>query len=360
MAESALPALFAFTVPGLEGILATEIEEELGGIVKKQFTGTVVFRLDEIDRRVLRLKTAEDVFLLAWGSDQLTYRNVDLQNIIKWTSKEADWKELFDIHYSVHGKMKGFPSYHLVTQMYGEHGYRRVDAAESLARGLGGKIPKHYKPTTDEAQIEIWMRIQGARAMCGLRLSDSKMRHRTYKTEHVQASLRPVVAAAMLKVANTEPEAIIIDPCCGAGTVLGEFFASQRRGDGSSRKIIGGDIDKNTMVAAWSNMRNRMDEPPIVRWDAKRLPLANDSIDCIITNPPFGKQLSSPKLIGPLYKALVAEFHRVLKPGGKAVIIVSDIEAMQQAAWDQGWSQSTQVRIKLLGYPAAITSWIKN
>ena len=46
--------------------------------------------------------------------------------------------------------------------------------------------------------VPMWLTIDGQRAICGLRLSDATMRHRTYKMEHLPASLRPTIAAAMV------------------------------------------------------------------------------------------------------------------------------------------------------------------
>ncbi len=69
-----LPALYAMVVPGLEAIAADEIADELSAEIKKKLDGSVVFRVDEISHHLLNLRTTEDVFLLAWGTDQLSYR----------------------------------------------------------------------------------------------------------------------------------------------------------------------------------------------------------------------------------------------------------------------------------------------
>src|SRR5438094_843688 len=69
---------------------------------------------------------------------------------------------------------------------------------------------------------EFWLSIDGATAVCGLRLSDKTMRHRTYKGEHLPASLRPTVAAAMVRLAEVRPGQAVLDPTCGAGTLLAE------------------------------------------------------------------------------------------------------------------------------------------
>src|SRR5262249_36313826 len=149
----------------------------------------VVFRLDNIDDRILSLRTTEDVFVLAWGTDQLTYRALDLDKIRDWTAHDVDWDRLLQIHHGIRPKPKGKPTYHLVTQMHGTHGYRRADAGMALARGLAGKLPAAWRPAEENAAVEIWLAIDGATAVCGLRLSDRTMRHRTYKVEHLPASL---------------------------------------------------------------------------------------------------------------------------------------------------------------------------
>jgi len=63
--------------------------------------GLVVFRVPEIDRGLLRLRTTEDVFLLAWGTDSLTYRAADLESIRRWTARDADWGRLLRLHHAV-------------------------------------------------------------------------------------------------------------------------------------------------------------------------------------------------------------------------------------------------------------------
>jgi 23S rRNA G2445 N2-methylase RlmL len=221
-----LPPCYALVQPGLEPVASEEIERDLGGEVKRTGRGLVVFRVPAIDDRLLGLRTVEDVFLLAWGTDQLTYRAEDLDKIRRWTSREADWNQLLRLHHAVRPKPKGKPTYWLVTQMEGKHGYRRVDARKALAQGLAGKLPASWRAAEEKAAVEVWLTIEGATAVCGLRLSDRTMRHRTYKLEHRPASLRPTVAAAMVRLAEIRPRHQVLDPMCGAGTILAEYFLS--------------------------------------------------------------------------------------------------------------------------------------
>src|SRR5439155_25313750 len=95
-AESqALPALYALVHDGLEAVAGEEITRELGGEVKKTRRGLVAFRLQLLTPDLLKLRTTEDVFLLAWGSDSLTFKVDDLDTIRRWTAKKPDWPALF-------------------------------------------------------------------------------------------------------------------------------------------------------------------------------------------------------------------------------------------------------------------------
>jgi 23S rRNA G2445 N2-methylase RlmL len=344
-------------LPGLEEIAAEEIERDLGGDVKRTAEGLVVFRLSQIDTRILQLRTTEDVFLLAWGTDQLTYRAEDLDKIQLWTAREPDWEQLLRIHHSIRPRPKGKPTYRLVTQMKGHHAYQRRDAGKALARGLAGRFPESWRPAADNASVEVWLTINEATAVCALRLSDRAMRHRSWKHQHLPASLRPTLAAAMIRLAGARNGQVVLDPMCGVGTILAEQLARAERNRQAIR-VLGGDREPAAVSAASANLR-RLGHASLAIWDATRLPLASEVIDHVVSNPPFGKQLSSPALIRPLYVAMVREQDRVLRPGGQAVLLVSDAGALAEAVRPVTWQLKRQVRVRVLGQPARISVWRK-
>jgi tRNA G10 N-methylase Trm11 len=174
------------------------------------------------------------------------------------------------------------------------------------------------------------------------------MRHRTYKREHVAASLRPTVAAAMVRLAEIGHGDLLLDPCCGAGTILAEHLESNR-----NDRALGGDIDKKALSAARSNLR-RYQGVHLVRWDARRLPLAEGMCRRIACNPPFGKQLGKPHEIDELYRGLLSECNRVLKPGGRAAFLVADPRPLQSAARDRGWQPLQTLKVRVLGQAAML------
>jgi 23S rRNA G2445 N2-methylase RlmL len=344
--------------PGLEPVAADEITRDLGGQVKKVSRGVVVFKLDKVTPDVLKLRTAEDVFLLAWGSGTLTYRPTDLANLRTWTARKPDWPALFKLHHSVRPKTKGKPTVHVVCQMQGEHGYKRADARDALVEGLRGKLPPGWHPTAENAWVEIWLTIRGKTAVCGVRLSDRTMRHRTYKDDHVLASLRPTVAAAMVRLAGVGPGMTVLDPMCGAGTILAEAIrtASSRRGE--PVRVVGGDLDPNAVFVSTQNL-GKVGRVDLARWDARRLPLPTASVDRIVCNPPFGQQLENPDLVRPLYAAAAAEWNRVLVPGGRAVLLAMDQDALRIPLTACGWAASRLLTVRVLGRPAILSVWRK-
>ncbi len=362
--DAELPACYALTPPGLEEVTADELRVDFRAKIKKTAKGYVVFRVKEIDRSLMQLRTAEDVFLFGWGTDELTYRAVDLESIRKWTDKDIPWKQLLDIHHAVTPKPKGKPTYRLVVQMLGEHGYRRFDALKALAKGVDGKLPMSWREAEENASVEIWLTIQGATALCGIRLSDRTMRHRTYKYEHFPASLRPPESACMARLVNIKPENVILDPMCGAGTLLAEAqFLARRLSHGDlpswNLKFLGGDIDPGNLRAATANLR-QIGEFELKKWDARRLPLENHSVDRILCNPPFGKQLSTPEEIGPLYYKAVAEWDRVLRPKGIVAAIVTDPTLMKDAIYKVNWRQLKYLPCRVLGQSAVVMVYSKD
>lgn len=361
------PPCFAIVPQGLEETAAEELRKDFKAEIRKTGQGLVVFRVRDIDRGLLQARTTDDVFVLAWGTDRLSYRAADLDKIRQWTHRDADWDGLLKLHHAVRPKPKGKPTYRLVVQMTGQHGYRRADAAQALARGLGNKLPASWRYAEENAAVEIWLIIHGATAVCGLRLSDRSMRHRDWKVEHIPASLRPTVAAAMVRVAELRPELTVLDPMCGAGTILGEAVAYARRRSRVEHRpwpmtFLGGDADRLHVRATLANLRmlEAAEEVRLETWDVhRRLPIPNAGVDRVITNPPFGKQLASPEEIVPLYQALVRQVQRVLKPGGIAVFLVAEVRALDEPARAAGWKPVRRLHLRTQGQRATILAYRK-
>jgi DNA modification methylase len=115
---------------------------------------------------------------------------------------------------------------------------------------------------------------------------------------------------------------LVIDPMCGSGTTLDVCRDLGRRG-------LGYDVAPA--------------RPEIVRADARRLPIDDGKADFVFVDPPYSTHVrysEDPRCIGRLDAAadesraeneyframrqVIAEIHRVLKPGGCLALYVSD------------------------------------
>jgi tRNA G10 N-methylase Trm11 len=162
----------------------------------------------------------------------------------------------------------------------------------------------------------------------------------------------------MVRLAGSGPHHRVLDPMCGAGTLLAEHLLWAERFRGADRPVRGGDVEQAAVRAAAANLR-KLGRALLARWDATRLPLADADVDRILCNPPFGKKVGEPEEVGPLYRRLLPEFDRVLRPGGRAVLLAGDQAALREAARPTGWRPERQVPVRVLGQRAVISVWHK-
>jgi 23S rRNA G2445 N2-methylase RlmL len=206
----------------------------------------------------------------------------------------------------------------------GRQPYRRIDFQRAVEKALKKRLGRQWRAVDEGEDVEIWANLIGLDFVCGLRLSDARMRHRDYKQAHVAASLRPSVAAGMVWLTEPQPGDVFLDPLCGAGTLLVERGMIERHA-----WLLGGDINADVLQAAVQNIGPRHKPRQLLEWDAGRLPLASASVDKIATNLPFGKQIGSPQENRRLYRAVFGEIDRLLRPQGRAVVLSSEAELIK-------------------------------
>lgn len=327
---------YAQTMPGVEEIAWIEIRDRLPNatfqryLFAKEQNGIVVFDYPGPAADLLKLRATEDVFMqIAWHDD-LTRLRRDLRGIHDLIATSDSFGRAVNDYLRVR-RFSTQPTYRVISRQYGKFEYSRKDLTATVWRSLKQRYPR-WTPVADDAQIEFWANLLGSTFLLGARLSDRTMRHRFERKVELPAALRPSVAAAMVFLTNPQPDDIFLDPMAGSGTILYERMQA-----GKFDRLLGGDIDQERVDAARKNVRGSRKkpapgdpQPDIRQWDARKLPLEDASIDKVATNLPFGKQLRGSQTPAKLYPPILAELQRVVRPGGRIVLLTSEYDLIKE------------------------------
>jgi 23S rRNA G2445 N2-methylase RlmL len=222
--------------------------------------------------------------------------------------------------------------------------------AREVARGITERDDHTWRPAVDdEADIEFWVTMIDGELIIAVRLTDATMRHREYKVAHLPGSLRPSIAAAMNWLAEPAPEDTVFDPFCGSATILIERAHFNRY-----RLLIGSDRDPEALRAAAENIGPRFAPIELHPWDAAAIPLADGSIDKIVTNLPWGMRHGSHGENRRLYPRFIAEFKRLVRRGGLIVMLTAETRLMGELMARGAFRAERMLRVNVLGAPAGI------
>jgi tRNA G10 N-methylase Trm11 len=158
------------------------------------------------------------------------------------------------------------------------------------------------------------------------------------RVERVPWATNLVVAEVLVRLAKIRPGQVVVDPFCGTGTILRAVSRRQ-----PSARILGVDHDRRALAIA-----GRL---PVVWGKAEALPVARRSVDRVVANLPFGKQVGSHWDNRRLYPAALDEIDRVLAGDGRAVLLTEDKRLLQEAV--QGQRRLKVVKQRLLRYNGA-------
>lgn len=98
-------------------------------------------------------------------------------------------------------------------------GLKLKDAIADHFREICGRRPSVDRHNAD---VNLDLRVRGARAEIRLDLSGGALHRRGYRKETVKAPMRETIAAAALNMTEWNGEKPLADPMCGSGTLLCE------------------------------------------------------------------------------------------------------------------------------------------
>src|SRR5205085_6385556 len=160
------------------------------------------------------------------------------------------------------------PTFAVTASFVGKRNYSTAEIKHEIAAGVEGGHGWTYCRDDAAADLTIRLFIEHDVAFVGVRLGKGAPSKRPYKQVHLPGSLKPPVAAALVRLAEAAPGLRLLDPCCGAGTILVE---AALRG----AVVLGGDSDPAAVAAARVNAAAAGVSAEFRRWDAQALPIAN-------------------------------------------------------------------------------------
>ena len=208
--------------------------------------------------------------------------------------------------------LSGAMTFRVIARVLQALSFMRTELRRQLTDAIKRDRPKWR--IGDPAQIEVWIsEYLPGRFVAGLRLSDVKMRQHEGRLVEREGALRPTVASAMVRLAGDGAE-LLLDPCCGSGTILGEALAARWDARGL-------DIDPEAVRIARQNVPNA----DVQVGDARKLEFADASVGACVSNLPFGQQYSVQGDMGSWLRSVLGEMARVTRAGGKVILLAPDV-----------------------------------
>ena len=339
--------LIATATFGLEAVVKREIQN-LGYRILRSEDGKITYLGDEraIVRSNLWLRSADRV-LLKMGEFPAT----EFEDLFQQT-KALPWEELIPID----GKFT-------VTCTSVKSRLHSVPSCQSIVKKAVVERLKEYYcidlfPETG-AEYTIKVTLLKDIAVLTVDTSGRGLHKRGYRVSDVAAPLKETLAAGLVQLSFWREGRLLVDPCCGSGTIaieaamigrnlapgLGREFASEgwelipdqlwkeerKAAYGAVKydadvRIAASDIDNRAVSAARSNAVEAGVDDVISfsRMDMKNLTAAEEN-GIIITNPPYGERIGSRRQIDEIY----AKYRSFLteNPDWSLFLLTADKEA---------------------------------
>ena len=287
------------TNPGLEDVAAAELKswglEVLGtskGRVEARFR-----KLEELVWRLERSKSIHKAYVLVFEGklEELELDGIELF-VTPWTP--------FAVRAERVGEGPSSP------ELAAEVGDRVIKRVEKVY-GMRPEVNLDYPSVVVRAEWYF------DRVRVGVEVSGEESLHRRYyRVEEHMASLKPTIAYAMLFLGGARGAERLGDPMCGSGTVAIEGAL-----DFAVPEIMCFDVKPKYVKKAIINSEVARVRELIAFGvhDARKLHEVLDWADLIVTNPPYGVRMGSPKKVLKLYEEFFQSVARVLH--GKLVMI---------------------------------------
>ncbi len=180
------------------------------------------------------------------------------------------------------------------------------------------------------------------------RLTPRPLATRAWRVCNYEGALNATVARAMALLTQPQPTDVVLNVFCGSGSLLIE-----RGLWGEAAQMMGCDINQLARDCAEQNIKAAAlaKAPQVMDWDARQLPLLDQSVDVLLADLPFGNLLGSHRDNLKLYPEVLREAARVAKPNARFVLITHEIKLIEAVLTDLSglWQVKESLKVTLRG-----------
>lgn len=216
---------------------------------------------------------------------------------------------------------------------------------ENMERIVSQSLKLHVN--RDNPGVEFWfLSRRDGTSFCGLRLT------RREKAE--KGELGREISYLLNSISEPKKKDVFLDPFAGSGAI--PFSRAKYFPYG---KVIAIDSDPKK-VAEEKHRLKRFQRTEALQEDALKMKSIQDqSIDVVVTDPPWGvfEKLSLEPNV--FHLRMLQEINRVLKPGGRAVILTARKDEMEEAARKLNWQATKTINVLVSGKKANIYYFVK-
>lgn len=183
---------------------------------------------------------------------------------------------------------------------------------ESIISQEKGLILNRSKP---DIEFLFAVRREGY-GLFGLRLT----RHTSYEKILEKGEIYPELAHILCLISEPKADDAFLDPFCGSGAI------PLARAKGFPYKTIyASDIEKVFVDKVRNKANNLKSKVVVEQCNALKLRnISNNSIDKVVTDPPWGIYLGKELNLEQFYQDMLMELWRVLRPDGLLVVMVAN------------------------------------
>jgi tRNA (guanine6-N2)-methyltransferase len=341
--------IIARSVRGLEWVAADEISAAIPQARGLAMSNReITFQVPELAPPLLGLRTVDDVFV-AVGRVSGVAPTSEGPAIAAPRIADLDWAGAL-AHLGMIRAIPPHPQLDVVASLEGRRKYSRFAVENAVGEMLARRLRGSYLPRTNsgrqagEPDLVIRVFVRGTEAVTATEVAARPLHRRGYKQEAGAGTLHPPVAAALARLAHPAPASTVADPFCGDGTIAIETALSY-----PGARVLASDIDEVRLGHAERNAARAGISLTLRQADAARLPWPDQSIDAVITNPPWNIAVDARGLLDRSLDRFWPQVPRLLAPAGRLCLIAdAQLDAPRQLR-QMGYQLALATQVRLAG-----------